>query len=452
VRRIETTRRDFLRGAATGVGLLAAACGGARLDPFAPRYADPSPDPNGLFDLPAGFTYRVLSRTGDPMSDGLRVPGAPDGMGAFPGPDGRVIVIRNHELHSGTPELGPWPDGQSARRAGPWVYDPGHGRMPGLGGTTTFVYDPRTGQVEEQWLSLTGTYRNCAGGTTPWGTWISCEEATDLPGELAEREHGWCFEVGATRSRKLTAPQPLKALGRFNHEAVAVDPRSGALYLTEDRPDGLLYRFLPEQPRQLNGGGRLQALRFRDGRTDTRNWEETPDLPVGESTVVEWVDLDEVHAPADDLRVRGFEQHGAARFARGEGMWFSEEGIWFTCTIGGASKHGQIFRYLPSPSEGRPDEAKRAGRLEVFAEPNDASALESPDNLTVSLRGELFVAEDSRGDDRLVHVDSWGRVSAFGRNALNDSEITGPTFSPDGRTLFVNLQSPGITLAISGPF
>src|SRR3546814_2570640 len=125
------------------------------------------------------------------------------------------------------------------------------------------------GEVKSEHLSLAGTAINCAGGVTPWGSWLSCEEAfldSDKP-------HGYVFEVPAS-ARGMVDPLPLKALGRFRHEAAAVDPRTGIVYLTEDRDDGLFYRLLPERKGRLAAGGRFQVLAFseRERGRDARNW------------------------------------------------------------------------------------------------------------------------------------------------------------------------------------
>ena len=401
-----------------------------------------------MLDLPRGFACRVLTRTGERMDDGLPVPGAPDGMAAFPGPNGRVRLVRNHELHHRHEQVGPFADGFGAVDPSR-VYDPGFFERPAQGGTTTLDYDPESGRIERQFLSLAGTVRNCAGGPTPWGSWISCEESVDRAGGYVERDHGFCFEVPA-RAAGLVEPVPLVAMGRFNHEALAVDPRTGIVYLTEDRPDGLFYRFLPDAPGELARGGRLQALRIADGRSDTRNWDAAEVRPR-ERLAAEWTDLADPEAPDDDLRLRGHEA-GAALFARGEGAWWAGTGLYFTCTRGGANQRGQVFRYTPSEREGRPQEGDAPGTLELFSEPNDTSLLESPDNLTVSRRGELYVCEDGPFGDRVVRIDRRGELSLFASNALNYSELTGPVFAPDGRTLFVNVQRPGLLLAITGPF
>jgi secreted PhoX family phosphatase len=411
-------------------------------------------DPAMILDLPVGFSYVVLSRTGEAMNDGLRVPEGHNGMGAFAGPDGRVILIRSHELdlepleRSAFAESGIGLANVELSR----LYDAGHGRSPGLGGTTTLVYNPRRRRIEKQFLSLAGTSRNCAGGMTPWGSWISCEGSVARRGGPREKDHGYCFEVPRSIKVGLVDPLPLRAMGRFNHEAVAVDPSTGIVYMTENRDNGLFYRFLPDQPGELARGGRLQALKIREaGWTDTRNWEGT-DFRVGERVDVEWVDLENVESPDDDMRHRGFEDRHAARFARGEGVWYGVSEVYFSCTSGGATRNGQIWRYILSHLEGQNGEWRRPGGLELFAEPNDAELLRSPDNLTVTPWGDLLVCEDGEGADRLIRIDKEGRPHPFARNVMNDSELAGAVFSPDGQTLFVNIQNPGLTLAITGPW
>ncbi len=146
-------------------------------DPTGVGYGDLVDDPRRMIDLPRGFSYSIVSTVGDNMDDGLVVPGGPDGMAAFAGADGLTVIVRNHELN---PDHSQGPFGRGNRRLGPdkksRLYDWGEGRTPGLGGTTTLVYDTGRQQLVRQFLSLAGTYRNCAGGPTPWGSWVSCEE------------------------------------------------------------------------------------------------------------------------------------------------------------------------------------------------------------------------------------------------------------------------------------
>ena len=424
---------------------------------LAEGYGDLVKDPRGLLDLPRGFSYHAFSRVGETMSDGLKVPGRHDGMAAFRGARGKTILVRNHEMQTDWPELSGFGDGNKLL---PKVdkskfYDYGRGKNPQLGGTTTLVYNTRQRVLESHFLSLAGTCRNCAGGPTPWNSWISCEE-TVMPsnttdGGTTERSHGYNFEVPATAKIGLASPTPLRAMGRFMHEAIAFDAKSGAVYQTEDREDGLIYRFLPNVKKQLARGGKLQVLKFRDAKSvDTRNWEKQT-VSMGKKYAVEWLDISDVESPRDDLRFRGFEM-GAARFARGEGMWAGRDGIYFACTNGGATKKGQIWRYVPSREEGRADENRRTATLELFAEPNNGNIVDNADNITVAPWGDLIVCEDGSADQFLVGVTPRGKFYKLARNAFDDTELAGATFSPDGSTLFFNLQKIGVTVAVTGPW
>lgn len=469
------SRRDFLRLAAAtplgfaGLQMLMARRGFAspRAQDIAYGYGPLLPDPAGLLELPEGFHYEIISRFKDPMDDGLRVPGQPDGMAAFAGKGGRVILVRNHELDmSEYPDRGGFGDHNEHRDLldHSAFYDPGPPGPPPAppctGGTTTLVYNPAAPpgeRIEAQFMSLAGTSRNCAGGPTPWGSWLTCEEAVYSPDELHAKPHGYVFEVPATSERKLAEPVALRAMGRFLHEAVAVDPVSGVVYLTEDRNDGLLYRYIPEKPGELRAGGYLQALAALDfDRLDTRGWDpDLPKIPVGTRMRARWIDLDDVDPADDSLRLRGADA-GAASFARGEGMWYGAlrgaPAIYFACTSGGQAGKGQIWKYTPSPREGAEGEAANPGVLELFVEPNDGSLIENADNLTVAPWGDLILCEDGSGEDYLVGVTARGEIYKFARNVANTSELAGAVFSPDGLTLFVNIQSLGLTLAITGPW
>lgn len=458
------SRRRFLKGAAAVAagfgGLQQVAClslreqqAAAALPEIKNGYGPLVPDPEGLLDLPRGFSYRVLSRTGDAMDDGLLVPGGPDGMATFVGPKGRTLLVRNHELTPGNPAVGPFGEGNALLDQYPaaQIYDLGGGKTPCLGGTSTVVYDTRTGKVERQYLSLAGTVRNCAGGPTPWDSWITCEESTLRASGDLEQDHGYNFEVPASHQVRRAAATPLKAMGRFNHEAVAVDPRTGIVYQTEDTGDSLIYRYLPHQKGDLAAGGRLQALVVRSAPgLDTRNWEEVL-VPPGQALEVGWIDIENVESPDNDLRHQGHAK-GAAVFARGEGMWYGRDSVYFACTNGGAARKGQIWRYWPSPAEGTAAEAERPGRLELFIEPNDGTLVDNADNLTVAPWGDLVVCEDGPEAQFLVGVTPQGSLYKLGHNAFNHSEFAGATFSPDGKVLFVNIQWPGITLGITGPW
>lgn len=411
-------------------------------------------DPSGLFDLPSGFSYTRFSSTGEPMSDGLIVPGAHDGMAAFAGPSGRVLLVRNHELESEWIERGPFgPDNALLSRLDPaMIYDAGKGVRPNLGGTVTLVYNPATRELENHFLSLAGTVRNCAGGPTPWGTWVTCEEVNDEAEPNAEKPHGYNFEVQPTATPALSAPIPLKAMGRFRHEAIAVDPASGAVYETEDTGDGLFYRFLPTTPGKLAAGGRLQVLSVLGDRTaDTRNWPGTPGFPVGKAVSVRWIDVDDVESPKGDLRARG-RALGAALFARGEGAWYGNDAIYFACTNGGPALLGQVFRYTPSRFEGTARENEAPGKLELFIESADKAILSNCDNLCIAPWGDVIICEDTKGICRLIGVTPGGATYVLASNPESGRELAGACFSPDGSVLFVNIQNPGYTLAIHGPW
>ncbi len=430
------------------------------------KYGKLKDDPRRILDLPKGFSYTVVSKTGDVMDDGLFTPGWPDGMAAFKGPDGRVVVVRNHELEDGWTFQSPFgvTNELLGKIAPEKVYDIGQGKRPQLGGTTNFVYDPKKGKVERSFLSLAGTTRNCAGGPTPWGTWVTCEETVLRPEkdkdgkpkhEFLEKWHGYNFEVPATSKIGLADPIPLKDMGRFNHEAIAVDPKSGIVYQTEDRDNGLITRFIPNQPGKLAEGGKLQALVVKDQKScDTRSWPDTgnPKFPVGESVAVEWKTIRNVDNRKDNLRAK-MHKRGAAIFARGEGMWYGNGRIYFACTSGGIAKQGQIFTYVPSPNEGTAAEEKHPGMLELYLEPNNTQLLQYCDNLTVAPWGDVVISEDGADDQYLRGITPSGHIYTIARNAYHGkSELCGVCFAPNHPTLFVNIQRPGITLAITGPW
>lgn len=318
-----------------------------------------------------------------------------------------------------------------------------------LGGTTTLLFNTQAQRLESHHLSLAGTLRNCAGGPTPWGSWITCEETLVRAGGDIARDHGYPFEVRASLDGLPDRAVALTGMGRFNHEAVAVDPASGVVYQTEDRVDGLLYRFVPDVPGQLHEGGTLEALALLDQPSfDTRNFGG-PQVEPGESFDVEWIGLSNTDSPDGDLNQRGFAA-GAARFASGEGIWYGDDEVYFACTNGGRAQKGQIWRYRPSPFEGTVQESGEPGSLELFVEPNDGTLVENADTITVAPWGDLVVCEDGTGDDYVVGITPAGEIYKLARNLNGDGEFAGSCFSPDGTTLFVNMQSEGLTVAITG--
>ncbi|PSR55278.1 phosphatase [Adhaeribacter arboris] len=409
--------------------------------------------------LPKGFSCKIISQKGNSMADGLLSPGAHDGMGAFTWKNNRVLLIRNHELSPGTFGDGPYGVNKAllSKVDKSKIYDFGKGEQICLGGTTTMRFNEEKQQVELEYLSLTGTIRNCAGGITPWQSWLTCEETplrkNELDGSL-EKNHGYNFEVKATDKIKLNDPIPLKAMGRFVHEAVAVQPGTGIVYQTEDSPDSIFYRFLPNVYGELQKGGKLQCLSLKEWKSaDTRNWPDltTDKFPAKKQYTVEWLDLSDVEAKESPLRIRGFEQ-GAARFANTEGIWYGKNELFFACTSGGAITKGQIFRYVTSPYEGTAREKEIPGKLELFLEPNNTEIFQKCDNLTISPWGDVVICEDT-SNPRIIGITPKGETYVLAKNVgFPKSEFAGPVFSPSGRTMFINIQSPGVTIAITGPW
>ena len=408
--------------------------------------------PDNLLDLPEGFSYNIISALGDKMDDGYLVPNRADGMGCIPLDGSQVALIRNHEISFGNHDLAM---STMEKPLLPYAYDQSDLNEPLPGGTTTIIYDMATGERVKEYRSLIGTLTNCAGGVTPWGSWLTCEETVIKSGEAGRHDHGWVFEVPAT-GEELTKAVPIKDLGRFNHEAVAVDPRTGIVYLTEDRPNGLFYRFIPEVYGDLNKGGKLQALAIKGENEgfDTRNWDDIS-FKQGSWLRANWIDLEDIDSPNDDLRVRG-SRNGAAIFARGEGIYWGDNELYFCCTSGGAKNLGQIMRYRPSTHEGKKeekDENNIPGGLQLFFESVDKNTFGLGDNLTVAQNGHLIVCEDhyDGSTNHIRGITPTGELYTLAK--LNvASETAGVCFSPDGGTLFVNIQTPTTTLAITGPW
>lgn len=397
-----------------------------------------------LLAIPEGFEYNVFGRTGSKMSDGRPTPGSHDGMAAFQ-VGAELRLVRNHEINNG---LG---------AAGITIGDPkrSYDHLAG-GGTTTLVIDPKTREIKRDFVSLSGSLHNCAGGPTPWGSWITCEETVlgnsrfrDI--RMRERggfakSHGYCFEVPASSDGMVDAV-PLKAMGRFVHEAIAVDPATGIVYETEDRGSAGFYRFIPSKKGVLAEGGRLQMLAVKGSpQCDTRSGQKQ-----GQIIDAVWVDIDEpdsAKAENDELYV--FKQGlagGAAIFARLEGCWYGGGSIFFTATSGGNKKHGQVWSYTPQGDDG--------GMLKLLFESPDAAVLDAPDNLCVSPRGSLVICEDGDGDNFVRGLTLEGRIFDMAKNIVKgfeDKEFAGATFSPDGQTLFFNIQTPGLTFALWGPW
>jgi hypothetical protein len=406
-------------------------------------------DPNKLLDLPKGFSYSIISELSKPMSDGLAVADRADGMGCLPFDEDRVVLIRNHELKPS--HIDKQPDPIRTFRSED-AYDTYANGVALPGGTTNIIYNLKTKQVEQEFVSLIGTIRNCAGGITPWNTWLSCEESVAKPDGDISKQHGYIFEVPANATSTVKAV-PLKAMGRFNHEAAAVDPKTGIVYLTEDRGDSLFYRFIPKAYGKLAEGGQLQALVIKSKpQFDTRNWQENS-IALSVWLDTEWIDITNPESPEDDLRIQGFDK-GAALFARGEGIHWGDDELYFCCTNGGQKQLGQIMRYQPSVNEGTNQEAGKPGRIQLFLESEDKSLFNFGDNLVVTPFGDLIVCEDQYTDvvdNHLRGVTLEGELYNFAR-LHEQTELAGACFSPDGSTMFVNVYSPTKTLAIEGPW
>ena len=417
---MHVSRRTFVVGGAAALvaGLLPRPSRAAATASTAFGYGPLVPDPAGILDLPAGFRYRILERRGDPMDDGYLVPGRADGMACFPGPDGTLVLMRNHENSPGDLANGPYRPGQSPPAE---TFQPN-----GMGGVTRLVVDARTLERVSSNLVLVGTARNCAGGPSPWG-WISCEEYID-------GGHGWAF-LCSTEAATVQPPQPLVGYGRFHHEAVAIDPLTHAAYLTEDRTDSCLYRFLPADP-ALPFVGKLQALRVV-GRP---RFDTGTGLQVGDGLPIEWVDVVDAQPVGDTLRSEAA-SNGAALIRRGEGIWWKDGRCYVVSSTGGPVSGGQVFELDPA-----------AATLRLVVQSNDTNVLHMPDNITVAPWHELFLAEDGAAGNYLRVADTDGNVADFAYNDLSGSEFCGVCFSPDGRALFVNLQLDGLTIVVTGPF
>jgi len=463
---VDLTRRRFVQGsAAVGGGLMMAgplSALAAESAHGAPRRAigygplQPTPDEDtgiAYIELPRGFKYRVISRQGQPMSDGNPTPGILDGMGAYPGRGGTTILIRNHENRSRPSEI-------------PVVVPPGDRYDPDpnvRGGNTKLVVD-RQRRVVQSFAVLGGTHTNCAGGVTPWNTWITCEEIFNygsvenntVPGTGVP--HGYAFEIPADAEGPVN-PVPITDAGRFAREAVAW--LNGVLYQTEDRGDAAFYRYLPaREPKEWGDlatfGGTLEALVVR-GRpnfdTDTAN--------PGETYPVEWVTIDNANpvseASGQSTRAQA-QAKGGALFTRTEGIWTAGNRVYFDCTSGGEAELGQLWEYLPR--------GKDRGELKLIYESTNAEDLEAPDNLViVPATGDIFLQEDGGGDNYVRGVTRQGFIYDFARSLRVDSEMCGGCFSPDGETFFLNQQGgrpadplnpppdqEGVTYAIWGPF
>ena len=468
---IKTDRRSFLtKGAAGGLWIASLqhfAARGAYADPTATGqspYGPVSPKLDGttglpLILLPEGFSYWSFSWTGQQMSDGVPCPNLHDGMavvdewhGSLPGIDPiddgatRLVLVRNHETGGGAPYV----------NRPEITY-----RNDGAGGTTNLIFNVTTGLFERAWSTLAGTIRNCAGGVTPWATWITCEETT-LP------FHGWNFEVGS----EIGDPTPLVDMGRFSHEALMVDPLTGYVYETEDSDDCGFYKFVPNRKANLKAGGTLYMLKVKGAS----NVDLGASYGIGHTWDVEWVLIDDPTSAPVSVFQQGYAK-GAAKFRRLEGCWWGERGRanvgYFLSTdggwpvSGGSRGEGQVFEYDPYNET-----------LKLIYEVTSAQHLENPDNMVVTPRNGLLFCEDNanadviRPGERLVGMAFDGSTFTFAVNNINftqpgfgapphpgiapvdhrTNEWAGACYSPDGKWLFANIQTPGVTFAITGPW
>lgn len=407
-------------------------------------------DVDGILDLPEGFSYDVISALGESMSDGLAVPDRADGMGCFALDDDRVVLIRNHELSPSSLLNESLADPDKINPDFAYDIDSQQQALPG--GTSNLIYNLKTKRLERQFMSLIGTIRNCSGGTTPWNSWLTCEESVLKASDEIGQDHGYVFEVPANATSLIKA-EPIVDMGRFNHEAAIVDPNTNIVYLTEDRNDSLFYRFIPKIQKNLHAGGKLQALAIiQNAKFDTRNWDTTS-MQLGKNYDVKWIDLTNVQSPDDDLRQQGYAK-GAALFARGEGIHWATNDMYFCCTNGGAKQLGQIMKYVPSRFEGKPEEVEAPGQLSLFIESPDKLTFHYGDNICVAPNHHLIVCEDQASEmvnNKLKGITPDGGIYDFARVRWQ-TEPAGACFSPDGSVLFLNLYSPTRTLAITGPW
>ncbi|MFJ8647323.1 alkaline phosphatase PhoX [Streptomyces sp. NPDC093546] len=382
-------RRSFLRGAviggtsaAFGFTLMRGAAYAAPAQPGPGPYgALGAADANGI-RLPSGFTSRVIARSGQRVgSTSYTWHNAPDGGACFADGTG-WIYVSNSEISS-------------------------------TGGASAIKFSA-TGAITGAYRILSNTNRNCAGGATPWNTWLSCEEV----------DTGYVYETDPW-GVKAAVRHP--AMGRFNHEAAAADPVRKVIYLTEDKSDGCFYRFVPATWGDLSTGT-LQVLKAGTATSGTFTWANVPD-PDGSPTATR------------------SQVSGAKKFNGGEGCYYANDTVWFTTK--GDNRLWRLNLTTNTYELAYDDSLVTSG----------TAPLTGVDNVTGASSGDLYIAEDGGSMDICV-VTPDDVVAPFLRiEGQSGSEICGPAFSPDGKRLYFSSQrgttgtsSGGITYEVTGPF
>jgi uncharacterized protein len=355
-------------------------------------------------------------------------------MATFEGPEASTILVRNHELGPTEVKFGnaKGVDVDASLKWGPAA----------IGGTSTLLIDQR-GRLVKHFGSVGGTVTNCAGGKTPWRTWLTCEETFSLSGSGAgQRKHGYVYEVPADAEGAVQAVA-IPAMGRFSHEATATDPDTGHVYLTEDRSDSCFYRYKPAQYGNLRAAGGVLEAMVIHGMLRVNTKAGFSSIAIGDALPVSWVEIQTPDPASDTVRAEA-QNKGAAIFYRGEGMWYGNGLVYFVSTgdsSTGSVHWGQVWAYDP-----------RAQSVALVVQSPGMGVLDAPDNITVGPDGRLYLCEDGDDEQYVVQVNQAGELSQVVKNVLNDSEFAGACFSHDGRFMFVNIQTPGITLVISGPW